>query len=60
MPGAQAQTLTKLQVTTPTTSLVFFPLYDAQKSGLFAKEGLDVQAISTNGDGPDVDALIAG
>ena len=27
-PGAQAQTLTKLQVTTPTTSLVFFPLYD--------------------------------
>lgn len=59
-PGAEAQTLTKLQVTTPTTSLVFFPLYDAQKSGLFAKEGLDVQAISTNGDGPDVDALIAG
>ncbi len=58
--GGQAADLIKIKVTTPTTSSVFIPLYDAQKNGLFAKEGLDVQAISTNGDGPDVDALIAG
>jgi NitT/TauT family transport system substrate-binding protein len=58
--GVQAADLIKIKVTTPTASSIFIPLYDAQKNGLFAKEGLDVEAISTNGDGPDVDALIAG
>jgi ABC-type nitrate/sulfonate/bicarbonate transport system substrate-binding protein len=60
LPLARGADLIPIKVTTPTASAVFIPLYDAQKNGDFAKVGLDVQAISTNGDGPDVDALIAG
>jgi NitT/TauT family transport system substrate-binding protein len=57
---ANAQDLQKLRVTIPVPVFTFFPLYFAQENGYFAKEGLDVETISTNGDGPDVDALIAG
>src|SRR5262245_30814387 len=57
---AHAQDLQKLRVTIPVPVFTFFPLYFAQENGYFAKEGLDVETISTNGDGPDVDALIAG
>ncbi len=57
---ATAQSLQKLHVTIPTPSIVMFPLYWAQDQGLFARQGLDVEIVSTNGDGPDVDALIAG
>ena len=38
----------------------FLPLFVAADKGLFAKEGFEVEIISTSGDGPDVDALIAG
>jgi NitT/TauT family transport system substrate-binding protein len=38
----------------------FLPLFIAADKGMFAKEGFDVEIISTSGDGPDVDALIAG
>lgn len=58
-PGA-AQTLEKIRVTIPAPVFNFFPLYYGQEKGIFAKEGLDVETTSTNGDGPDVDALIAG
>jgi NitT/TauT family transport system substrate-binding protein len=58
--SASAQNLQKLRVTIPVPVFTFFPLYFAQENGYFAKEGLDVETISTNGDGPDVDALIAG
>ena len=44
----------------PTPSLIFYPLYYAQDKGIFAKEGMEVEVISTNGDGPDVDAVISG
>src|SRR5215475_7310176 len=59
--GAQAQTpLQKLRVTIPVPVLPFYPLYVARDHGDFAKHGLDVEIITTSGDGPDVDALIAG
>lgn len=57
---ASAQPLQKLRVTIPTPSIVMFPLFLGQDTGIFAKQGLDVEIVSTNGDGPDVDALIAG
>ena len=38
----------------------FMPLFVAADKGMFAKEGFEVEIIPTSGDGPDVDALIAG
>ena len=59
--GAQAQApLQKIRVTIPVPVLPFYPLYVARDHGDFAKQGLDVEIITTSGDGPDVDALIAG
>ncbi|MDB5550400.1 MAG: hypothetical protein JWL86_384 [Rhizobium sp.] len=55
-----AQSLQKIRVTIPVPVFTFFPLYFGQEQGFFAKEGLDVETVSTNGDGPDVDALISG
>ncbi len=50
----------KLKITVPTISTIFYPLYYGQEHGIFAKENLDIEVISTNGDGPDVDAVISG
>ena len=58
--AAPAQELKKIKVTIPVQAFFFYPLFAAQDSGHFKKEGLDVEIISTNGDGPDVDALISG
>ena len=58
--GAQAQQLQQIKITVPTVSTIFYPLYYGQDKGIFAKEGLEIEVISTNGDGPDVDAVISG
>ena len=58
-PGS-AQSLKPLRVTIPVIGMNFLPLFVAADKGLFAKEGFEVEIISTSGDGPDVDALIAG
>ncbi|HEY4922432.1 MAG TPA: ABC transporter substrate-binding protein [Xanthobacteraceae bacterium] len=58
--GAQAAELQKLKITVPTISTIFYPLYYGQAKGIFAREGLEIEVISTNGDGPDVDAVISG
>ena len=58
-PSAAQQT-TKLRVTIPVVGMNFLPLYVAADKGFFAKEGLEVEIITTSGDGPDIDALIAG
>jgi NitT/TauT family transport system substrate-binding protein len=58
--AARAQALQKIQVTVPVPSLSFYPLYYGQEKGIFAKEGMQVEVISTNGDGPDVDAVLSG
>jgi NitT/TauT family transport system substrate-binding protein len=61
LPGlGSAQALEKIKVTVPTASMAFYPLYYGQDKGFFAKEGMDVEVVSTNGDGPDVDAVLAG
>ena len=57
---AQAQERQKIRVTVPTPSMMFYPLYYGQEKGYFPKEGMDVEVIVTNGDGPDVDAVISG
>ena len=58
--SAMAQALKPLRVTIPVIGMNFLPLFVAADKGMFAKEGFDVEIISTSGDGPDVDALIAG
>jgi len=57
---AQAKERQKIKVTVPTPSMMFYPLHYGQTKGFFPKEGMDVEVISTNGDGPDVDAVISG
>ena len=57
---SRAADLEKIRVTIPVPVFTFFPLYFGEEHGFFAKEGLSVETISTNGDGPDVDAVIAG
>jgi len=56
--SAQAQT--QLRVTIPVVGMNFLPLLVAADKGIFAKENLSVEIIPTSGDGPDIDALIAG
>src|SRR5215813_4287929 len=58
--SSQAQQLEKIKITIPTVSTIFYPMYYGQDKGIFAKEGLEVEVISTNGDGPDVDAVLSG
>ncbi len=60
LPSALAQERQKIKVTVPTPSMMFYPLYYGQEKGYFPKEGMDVEVIVTNGDGPDVDAVISG
>jgi NitT/TauT family transport system substrate-binding protein len=57
---AKAQGLKPLRVTIPVIGMNFLPLFVAADKGMFGKEGFEVEIISTSGDGPDVDALIAG
>jgi NitT/TauT family transport system substrate-binding protein len=57
--AATAQPLKQLRVTIPVIGMNFLPLFVAADKGMFAKEGFEVEIISTSGDGPDVDALIA-
>ena len=59
-PLAQAQQPQKIKITVPTISTIFYPLYYGQEKGIFAKENMEIEVISTNGDGPDVDAVISG
>ena len=51
---------TQVRVTIPVVGMNFLPLFVAADKGMFAKEKLSVEIIPTSGDGPDIDALIAG
>jgi len=59
-PAVAQASLKKIKITIPVPAFGFYPLYVGVDQGFFAKEGYDVEIISTAGDGPDVDALIAG
>jgi len=56
----KAQGLTKVRITQPADSLSYMPIYVARAKDLFKEAGLDVQVVITRGDGPDVQALMAG
>lgn len=58
-PAAMAEP-DKIRVAIPVQALFFMPLFVAQDTGIFKKHNLEVEVVSTNGDGPDIDALIAG
>ncbi len=60
MTSAPAQELTKLRMTISVTSFTFYPVFVAQDKGFFKKHGVDFEIVVTQGDGPDVDALLAG
>lgn len=60
MPGMANDALQKIRVTIPVLGMNFLPLFAAVDKGHFAKEGIEAEIIITSGDGPDVDALIAG
>lgn len=57
--SAHAET-TKIRTTIPANSMFFLPQFVAETRGLFKEAGLETETIITSGDGPDVDALIAG
>ncbi|HTN61191.1 MAG TPA: ABC transporter substrate-binding protein [Devosia sp.] len=56
---ASAQTV-NLRTTIPANSMFFMPLFVADSLGYFADNGIAMETVITNGDGPDVDALISG
>jgi ABC-type nitrate/sulfonate/bicarbonate transport system substrate-binding protein len=57
---AHAQGLKSLRMTIPVNSLTFYPVFVAQDTGLFKQQGVEFEIVITQGDGPDVDALLAG
>jgi NitT/TauT family transport system substrate-binding protein len=59
-PAAPAHSAEHVRVAIPVPSLTFLPLYVGVQHGFFAKQGFDVEIVTTSGDGPDIDALISG
>jgi NitT/TauT family transport system substrate-binding protein len=57
-PGARAAE--NLRITIPVPAFSYYSIYAARDLGYFKDEGIDMEIIVTQGDGPDVDALIAG
>lgn len=55
-----AQELVPVKMTIPVGAFSFLSVFVAEDAGFFKEEGLDVEVIMTGGDGPDVQALIAG
>jgi len=50
----------KLRTTIPVNALFFLPLFVAADEGIFKSRNIEMEIVATNGDGPDVDALISG
>jgi NitT/TauT family transport system substrate-binding protein len=57
---AQVRADTKLRITIPVKALIYYPVIAAVDLGYFKDEGIDMSIVTVGGDGPDVDALIAG
>lgn len=55
-----AQSLTPVRITQPSQSLSYMAIYVGRVLGLFEKAGIDLEVVITRGDGPDVQALMAG
>ncbi len=58
--AAAAAAPQKARMTIPVHALAFYSIYVAQDKGLFAAQDIEMEVIATQGDGPDVDALISG
>jgi NitT/TauT family transport system substrate-binding protein len=57
-PATAADTSVRIAIPVPTMN--YYPIFIARDLGYFKDEGIDVEVVVTQGDGPDVDALIAG
>lgn len=57
---AIAQSRTKVRLAQPTDSLSYMSIAVARQLKYFDEEGIDLEVIVTGGDGPDVQALVAG
>ena len=55
-----AQAETRLRITIPVKAFIYYPVLAASDLGYFKDEGIDMNVVTVGGDGPDVDALIAG
>lgn len=51
---------TKIRLAQPTDSLSYMSIFAARSLKYFDEEGIDLEVIVTGGDGPDVQALVAG
>ena len=49
-----------LRITIPVKALLYYPVLAARDLGYFTEEGVNMDIVVTQGDGPDVDALISG
>jgi NitT/TauT family transport system substrate-binding protein len=58
--GTSGHALENLRITIPVPAMVYYPIFVARDLGYFKNEGLDLEVVVTQGDGPDIDALIAG
>ena len=58
--GSPARAETSLRITIPVKALIYYPVLAAADLGYFKDEGIDMTVVTVGGDGPDVDALIAG
>jgi len=60
IPQAARSQPVDLRITIPVKALLYYPVLAAKDLGYFAEEGINMDIVVTQGDGPDVDALIAG
>jgi len=58
--ASDSYALEKLRMAIPVPAFSYYSIYVARDLGYFKDEGIDMEIIVTQGDGPDVDALIAG
>ncbi len=58
--GSKRQTLTKITLAQPTSTLLYAAIYVAQAKNLFAKNGLDVNVVVTGGSATSISAVLAG
>jgi NitT/TauT family transport system substrate-binding protein len=52
-------TLQKVRLTLPVNAVVFMPIYVAVANKYFEAEGIEAEIVVTQGDGPDIQALLA-
>ncbi len=60
IPFSASAAPTKVRMTIPVHALAFYTIYVAQDKGFLAVNDLELELVATQGDGPDVDALISG